>query len=279
MHCPVASTQATRRVSVAAGVSLRILTWEGLGRPFLLVHGLSSNALLWRGVAEHLAAAGHRVVAVDLRGHGESDAPAIGYSTSVAAADLAAVSTALGLDEPVVVGQSWGGNVVLQLAETYGGLQALACVDGGWLHLADRFARWEECWQALAPPQFTGVRAESMARALRDRHPDWPSISIEATMANLRVGPDGTVGPRLPQEHHASILRSLWEDRPRERYPRVGVPVLLLPAGDPSGPSRALVDEAARLLPRATVRWYAGADHDVHAQHPAEVAADLLRLA
>lgn len=279
MQPPIASHRVSSGVTVADGVDLRVLQWDGPLRPFLLVHGLASNALLWQGVAEHLAAAGHRVVAVDLRGHGESDVPAEGYSTLTAAADLAAVSSALGLHLPVVAGQSWGGNVVLRHAESHGGVHAVACVDGGWLHLGDRFATWSKCWTALAPPLFTGLAAESVAAALRDRHPDWPEAAIDATMANLRVRADGTVEPRLARERHARILRSLWEDRPRERYARVGVPVLLIPAGDPDGPSRVLVDEAARLLPRATVRWYVGAAHDVHAQFPAEVAADLAALA
>lgn len=273
---PIAPSCTDGRVSIADGVDLRVLSWEGSLRPYLLVHGLASNALLWQGVAEHLAAAGHRVVAVDLRGHGESDAPADGYDTGTAATDLRTVSAALDLQDPVVVGQSWGGNVVLRHGEVYGGVHALACVDGGWLHLGDRFATWEECWDALAPPVFTGITAESVVGMLRSRHPDWPSTSIEATMANLRVRPDGTVEARLARTHHAAILRSMWEDRPRERYARIGVPVLLLATGEQA---RALVDEAARLLPDATVTWYAGADHDVHAQYPAEVAADLRPLA
>ncbi|MGW7595799.1 alpha/beta hydrolase, partial [Streptomyces rubiginosohelvolus] len=41
--------------------------------PFLLVHGMASSARLWDEVADHLAAAGHAVYAVDLRGHGDSD--------------------------------------------------------------------------------------------------------------------------------------------------------------------------------------------------------------
>ena len=40
-----------------------------------------------------------------------------------------------------------------------------------------------------------------------------------------------------------------------------------------------MVSEAAGAMPRATVRAYPDADHDVHAQHPDEVAADLLALA
>ena len=46
-------------------------------RPFLLVHGLSSNARTWDGVAAELSAAGHPVVAIDQRGHGRSEKPPI----------------------------------------------------------------------------------------------------------------------------------------------------------------------------------------------------------
>jgi len=46
--------------------------------PFVLVHGLASNARLWDGVARRLAGAGHSSAAVDLRGHGRSDKPDTG---------------------------------------------------------------------------------------------------------------------------------------------------------------------------------------------------------
>lgn len=266
------------RVQVAPGVRLRVRHTDGTAPPYLLVHGLSSNARLWDGVAVALAAAGHRVAAVDLRGHGESDAPAEGYSTEQAAADLVAVRTELGLDEPVVAGQSWGGNVVLTHAAAYGGLRGLALLDGGWLHLADRFATFDDCWAQLAPPAFTGIRATDIRSRLTQWHPDWPDWAIDATLGNLREGPDGTVTARLDRDHHREILQSMWAGQPRTLYPKVGVPVLLLPAGDPAGPSRALIDEAAAGLPDARVHWYAGADHDLHAQHAAEVAADLQTL-
>jgi pimeloyl-ACP methyl ester carboxylesterase len=98
----------------------------------LLVHGLSSNARLWDGVAAHLADAGHPVVAVDLRGHGASAAIADEEPDPTVAAvhDLAAVCVDLGWAAPVVAGQSWGGNVVLQLAGERP-LHGLALVDGG----------------------------------------------------------------------------------------------------------------------------------------------------
>jgi pimeloyl-ACP methyl ester carboxylesterase len=258
-------------------------------RPFLLVHGLASNARLWDGVARHLAAAGHRVVAVDLRGHGLSEEPPAGYDTDTNADDLAALADVAGLDAPVVAGQSWGGNVVLSLAARHAGVAAgVACVDGGWLRPSDSFATFEECWAVLAPPSLEGMRYADVARAIAAAHPDWPREGVDATLANLVELPGGGVRARLARDHHRAIVRSLFEGDPAAWYPRIDVPALLVPAvgADPlpgEGPraaaSRAAVREALAALPRGDARWYAGADHDLHAQHPAQLAADLLALA
>ncbi len=125
---------AEKRVEVAPGVALYVERRDGdrSGAPFVLVHGLASNLRLWDGVAEELHARGHTVVALDQRGHGRSDAPDGGYDLDTAVADLGALARALGLDRPILCGQSWGGNVVLELAwrrpET---VRGIACVDGG----------------------------------------------------------------------------------------------------------------------------------------------------
>src|SRR5579859_3659810 len=106
-------TPMDERVRVADSVHLHVRRWPGGDRrPFVLVHGLSSNARLWDGVAEVLAGAGHPVHAVDLRSHGDSDAPPDGYDTATAAEDVAA----LGIPGAIVAGQSWGGNVAVTLA-------------------------------------------------------------------------------------------------------------------------------------------------------------------
>jgi pimeloyl-ACP methyl ester carboxylesterase len=275
----------------AGGPALAVREFEGSrpgGRPFLLVHGLASNARLWDGVGGHLAAAGHRVVAVDLRGHGLSEEPPAGYDTDTNADDLAALAEVAALDAPVVAGQSWGGNVVLSLAARHPGVAAaVACVDGGWLRPSDSFATFEECWAVLAPPVFDGVRYEQVERGITTAHPDWPAGAVAATLANLVEVPGGGVRAHLSRDHHKAILRSLFDGDPAAWYPRIDVPVLLVPAVGPDpvpgeGPraaaSRAGVREALAALPRGDARWYAGADHDLHAQHPARLAADLLAL-
>jgi non-heme chloroperoxidase len=263
------------RVPVADQVSLHVRRWPGSKRPFVLVHGLSSNARLWDQVAEILAAQGHPVHAVDLRSHGDSDAPPDGYDTATAAEDLAA----LGIPGAVVAGQSWGGNVVVVLAAKHPeAAAALALVDGGWLDPASEFPSWEVCENALRPPEIDGLPAEELRGYLRRAHPSWTPEAIDATLYNMRVWPDGTITRRLPLDKHMRILRSMWDDPPQPYFPSVSVPVLLIPAVSDDAKLRR-VEAAAAALADATVRPYRHADHDLHAQHPDELAADLLGLA
>jgi len=271
-------------VALPGGPRLAVRRGEGTGRPFLLVHGLASNARLWDGVAARLVAAGRPVVAVDLRGHGRSEQPPDGYSTEQAAADLAALCRQLGLTgdrRPVAAGQSWGGHVVLALAAVHQAAAAVALVDGGWISLRARFATFEECWAALAPPVLDGVTLEEITARLRQWHPGWPEEGIAGALGNVVVRADGTVAARLSREHHRDIVYSLFVAEPSELYPRAAVPALLAVAGSPDtrdarsgGPV-----EAARLMPDAVIEWYDGADHDLHAQHPGRLATDLLALA
>jgi pimeloyl-ACP methyl ester carboxylesterase len=89
--------------------------------PLLLVHGWTGNRWFMHEQAAHFAA-DHRVVNVDLRGHGESDAPEQEYTIDGFADDLAWMIGELGLDHPIVVGHSMGGTVVVQLAASRGNL-------------------------------------------------------------------------------------------------------------------------------------------------------------
>jgi pimeloyl-ACP methyl ester carboxylesterase len=82
----------------------------GDGPPIVLVHGIIESRRSWDPLIAPLAW-GHRVVAVDLRGHGESDRRPP-YDALTMAADTHAVVEAVGVTEPLVVGHSLGGAVV-----------------------------------------------------------------------------------------------------------------------------------------------------------------------
>ncbi|HCT81387.1 MAG TPA: alpha/beta hydrolase [Micromonosporaceae bacterium] len=265
------------KVSVQPGVRLNVRHRDGAGRPYLLVHGLSSNARLWDELASHLPNPSY---AVDLRSHGESDAPEHGYDTATAAADLATLITELGLDRPVAVGQSWGGNVVVRLAAKHPDLvSGLGLVDGGWIDLAANFGTFQECERALRPSEIDGLPASKLREWMAQGHPDWSSAAVEATLANMRVRDDGTIERRLPIDRHMAIVRSMWDEPPAPFLPLITAPALLLPAVGPDGPKGERIAAAAAVMQRARIVWYPNGDHDLHAQHPARLAADLLTLA
>ncbi len=272
----------TRRVPVADGVELAADVWSpATPAPhpvtFVLAHGLASNARLWDGVAARLAGRGHSAVTVDLRGHGRSSKPDGPYDVPTVADDLAALIAWMGLERPVAAGQSWGGNVVIELAARHPSVvRGIVCVDGGWFEPSRTFPSWEACREALAPPRLAGRRLTEIEGYIRGAHPDWPETGIQGTIANFELRPDGTIAPWLSFDRHIQVLHGMWEHHPPERYALVGVPVLLLPAGsgELDGRSRdrqSAVEAAAAALPNARVRPFVG-DHDIHAQHPAEVA-------
>jgi pimeloyl-ACP methyl ester carboxylesterase len=97
--------------------------------PLVLVHGCGLDHSSLTRQTEFFSKA-HRVISVDLRGHGESDAPHQDYTMAVFADDLAWLCTELALMRPIVVGHSMGGNVALELAARYPGLpSSLVMID------------------------------------------------------------------------------------------------------------------------------------------------------
>lgn len=271
-------------VPVRDGTRLAVRLWsrpEPGGRTLVLVHGLASNSRLWDGAARALARHGHGVAAVDLRGHGLSDATDHGFSTAEIAHDVADVIEHLAridpeFARPVVVGQSWGGNVAVEIAAVHPGhVSGIVCVDGGTIELSHAFPDWDSCAVALAPPNLEGARADRLRAVIASSHPDWSDEALDGTMHNMEILDDGTIRPRLARHRHMTILRHLWEHSPSVLWSEIDVPVLFTPAvrDDRQGPvKREQVEHALSILRRGAVEWFEGADHDLHAQHPEKFA-------
>ena len=178
---------------------------------------------------------GHPTFAVDLRGHGRSSKPDGPYDVATVADDLAALIERLGLDRPVVAGQSWGGNVVLELAARHPGASRGIVLRGR------RLARAEPRLPGLgglpggarpAPAGRPAAATRSRATSAR-RHPDWPESGIRGHAGQLR-------GPRRRDDRPVAHLRA--PHRPScagcgsttraARTPALAVPVLLAPAAE-----------------------------------------------
>jgi len=106
----------SRRVPGADDNEIHVLEWSTDGVPLVLVHGFGNDAHIWDEFAP-LVAPHYRVVAVDLRGHGDSDHdPERRYQWNDHVRDLEAVTEALGIDRLVLVGHSLGGRTSLLFA-------------------------------------------------------------------------------------------------------------------------------------------------------------------
>jgi pimeloyl-ACP methyl ester carboxylesterase len=266
-----------RRVPVR-GLELSIREWPGQGRDFLLVHGLASNARTWDLVAAKLNEAGHHVVAVDQRGHGLSDKPETGYAFDDVCTDLTALIESMSLRTPIVCGQSWGGNVVLELAARWPEVMSgVVMVDGGFIDLSGAPGiTWEKIAVDLKPPPLAGMPRVEMLQRMRGFHSNWDDEQIEMQMANFETMEDGAIRPWLTLDRHMQILRALWDQKPSQLYERVTTPALIAVAPAPDSPRMMRkeheVAEAEAGMKNARVRWFNDSIHDIHIDKPDALA-------
>ncbi|MEQ4716174.1 alpha/beta hydrolase [Nonomuraea sp. B19D2] len=139
-------------------------TDDGDGPPLLLVHGWGADSHQWSWHIDALAAA-HRVVAVDLRGHGYSSVPEDGNTPRMMAEDLRVLLESLGIPQVIAVGHSMGAQVVSILAVEHPELvRALVAVDPG-------YGMTDEIAQSF-PRMIAGLRGEH-AHAVAERIDEW----------------------------------------------------------------------------------------------------------
>jgi pimeloyl-ACP methyl ester carboxylesterase len=100
---------------------------HGSGPAVLLIHGFPLCRLMWRPQIQALVAAGFRLILPDLRGFGETDAPAGPYSMEIFADDIIALLDTLGIEQAIIGGMSMGGYVLFNLLERYPQRLAGAC--------------------------------------------------------------------------------------------------------------------------------------------------------
>lgn len=131
--CYPAAMNATARVTVSASSAPcqgEVSTFVTRGhrvayrehgsgpRPIVLTHGLLMDGRMYQKLAPTLAAAGHRVITVDMVGHGASEQPydMVEHSMPQYGRDVLALLDHLGLEQAVIGGTSLGANVALEAA-------------------------------------------------------------------------------------------------------------------------------------------------------------------
>ncbi|MCL4393427.1 MAG: alpha/beta hydrolase [Chloroflexi bacterium] len=264
--------------------------WSTSGLPIVLLHGLASQSHIFDYVAPLLAAR-MRVLALDQRGHGESDKPDAGYDFANVTADLFALLDSLRIQRAVILGHSWGGNVALEFAARHPRRAlALVLVDGGFVDMqSDSGMTWAVARERLAPPRLAGMPLRGF-RAMVKTHmgATWTPAVERVVLQNFEVLPDQTIRPHLSFEHHMKILRSLWEQRPPTLFGEVKCPVLIVPARSESTDPRDRAFLAAKRAAARTARvrlkscevvWFDHSAHDIPLQRPRKLANAIIRFA
>jgi pimeloyl-ACP methyl ester carboxylesterase len=267
------------------GIRLAATRWPGNGAPVVLLHGLASQRRFWNLVVPHLA--GLPVVAIDQRGHGDSDRPDSEYGLDVVARDLATAMDALGIDRAVIVGHSWGGSVAATFAADYAHRSlALVAIDGGFSSPLAAGADRAEVRKALEPPRFSAP-PEELLSMFSTRTPGgipWSPELSAAVLPIFEVGDDSMARARLPFELHMRIVDSLLDYDAAAVLSRVQCPAWLVSCESVgltdawSQNKAAALNDLADVVPDGRFLHWAGAVHDVPLQWPALVAG-LIRAA
>jgi pimeloyl-ACP methyl ester carboxylesterase len=201
------SPHQVRFIPVDNAVRLEVLDWGGTGRPILFI-GCYLTAHVYDDIAPKLTDQFH-VFAVTRRGVGASDRPPAGYDPQRRAADILAVISAVGMQKPILIGNSCGGDILHTLGAQHpdrlGGLVYLDAAEDPTLTLAD---------YGFAPADVAQVLADMPARAGK---------SVPVTF------PEGERRQMAEWPLDAAIRKAIVDDnKVRPDYARIGVPVLAI---------------------------------------------------
>ncbi len=244
---------------------VRIVYHEvGAGDPAIIfIHGAYSNRRGF-GFQEDYFSPNHRCVVVDLRGHGDSDKPDEIYTMDKHGHDVAALIRHLGLDKPVLVGQSMGGQVVIAAAAHYPELVgAIASLDS-----PSNIPGWHQ--------RFHGPYDHLMTKdgPFRETLIAFLSAAYLPTDDPCRLG---GMAERLSAVPDHVILNS-WLGKkdydPTDTLRRVECPYLYIDCGQPE----VDLDLVRQLCPQVVVGKTVGAGHKAMQDVPDQINAMLNRF-
>jgi lipase len=253
----VATTREARGRVPGDGITMAFGFWPGAGAPIVALHGVTASYINFVGVADRLA--GRRpLLALDLRGRGDTDKPSEGpFGMAQHARDVAAAMSAFGIDDAVVIGHSMGAYVAAALAAEHPErVRGVVMVDGGLPLEAPPGIAPEQMLDVALAPQMARLRAEFVSyEAYLDFWRALPPFSggrwnpwVESY---LRYDVGGSEPNLRPKASEASVrgdfLDSLQGDQLRGWLKAIRVPVLLLRATEGFNP------DTPPLLPDGTV--------------------------
>ena len=237
---------------------------QGSGSPSMLfVHGWCCDHSYFAPQAEHFRA-NHRVITVDLRGHGASDKPDQDYTMAGFADDLAWLCEQRGIERPVVVGHSMGGVIAFEMAARHPErVGAVVAVDA-----------------PVVPPSALSEQITGLIEGLKS--PAYQEVARGFVSDGLFLATDDAqrreaVADHMaeaPQHVMASAMECIFNCDTGASVTNCKVPALLINAAAPL----ADVDQVQELCPHVVIGQTVGAGHFNQLEVPEQVNAMIERF-
>ena len=260
-------TADRKSFTTSDGATLSYLE-AGSGQPFVMIPGWSQTAVQWHHQINHFAMT-HRVIAIDMRGHGESENVDHGYRIHRLSQDLRDLMLQADLKDVVLMGHSMGCSVIWGYFDLYGSdrIARLLLVDepayllqSDWLNeseQADAGAIFPHdaavgICNGLADPQ----QSEAMTMTLLD------SMRTSGMPQDVRAAMDAE-NMKFPRKPAATlIMNHVYQDW-RDVLPRIDVPTLCI-GGEVSNVPAHCMRWAASVIPGAEIEVFSEADKGSH---------------
>jgi len=252
------------------GINLHYVEWGDVGAPpLVLLHGITGHARTWDRLASELASR-WRIIAMDQRGHGDSDAAPDGdYRVASMADDLASVANQLGLGRFTLLGLSMGGHVALAYAGGYADrLERLVIVDIG----PDIHPSGLERIRGMMAGAPERVESEEQAIELARRaNPLYDDAELRRRVAHsLKPAADGGLTWKYDKALRDMVRTGgrrdpvdLWEP-----LPRITCPTLIVRGAVSDILSPEIAKRMLAALPDGRLVEVAGAGHTVPGDQP-----------
>jgi len=281
-----------RLAIVSQGLRLNVCEWGARDAPpLVLLHGLRDHARSWDLIASALAER-YRVLALDLRGHGDSEHARGGfYPTEGYVFDLAELVEQERLAPFVFIGHSLGGNIGLRYAGLYPDRVSRIVAIEGLAHspklvakerakpIEQRLRDWIERQRDIAskPPRRYASLEEATARVAA-QHPRFePDLAAHLTRHGVRAQADGTVSFKFDPALRAFPPVELAPEDGWRLWSLVECPTLLV-YGAQSWASNPVADGRAAHFHSADVVTLEGAGHWAHHDQRAALLAMVQRF-
>lgn len=253
----------THTVTGGGGIDIHVdETGNENGQPILFIHGASASRLQWDKQMRSNLAGPFRLVAPDLRGHGDSDKPQDAYGESeLWAADIQAVIDELDLDNPVLVGVSSGSEWISDYLRVEGeddiaGVNMVSAAP--LIEVEDPTEILDPEWLAFLQ---SGVLltddAEDSIAGIHDWIPFLTNEPVTSTDRALLVGVIATVPPRVRAAVFGRSGTTTYDDVLED----LDVPVLVSHGEEDDIILKAHAEMVAETIPNAETSFYPEAGH------------------